>query len=131
MKKLMLGMLLVLTTAASIAAHAIEYSCEPTRQVGHNFEHSSDQIVTFKISTLIEESSEGSFFSRCSRVSSAADVTCDRYKIDQVVYDKYPKIKKYYHFSSQFDIQLFPDLSFVENNGRGFIYYGKCVLLSP
>ena len=131
MKKLVLGMLHVLTAAVSIAAHAIEYSCEPTRQVGHNFEHSSDQIVTFKISTLIEELSEGSFVSRCSRVSSAAVVTCDRYKIDRVVYDKYPKIKKYYHFPSQFDIQLFPDLSFVENNGRGFIYYGKCVLLSP
>ena len=131
MKKLVLVMLLVVTGAASIAAHAVEYSCDATRQVGHNFEHSSDQLTNFKISTLIEESSEGSFVSRCSRVSSAAEVTCDRFKIDQVVYDKYPKIKKYYHFLSQFDIQLFPDLSFVENNGRGFIYHGKCVLLFP
>ena len=27
---------------------------------------------------------------------------------------------------SQFDVQLYPDMNFVENNGRGSISYGKC-----
>jgi hypothetical protein len=30
---------------------------------------------------------------------------------------------------SQYDIQLFPDMKFVENNGRGGIAFGTCKLL--
>ncbi len=40
-------------------------------------------------------------------------------------------IKKYYVFKGQFDVQLYPDLTFIENNGRGDIAYGKCELTSP
>ena len=38
-------------------------------------------------------------------------------------------IKKFYHFASGLDVQLFldaPGLPFVENNGRGTISVGKC-----
>lgn len=51
--------------------------------------------------------------------------------MEKVVFDENVKIKKYYLFRSQFDVQLFPDLSFLENNGRGSIAYGQCRLVSP
>jgi len=33
---------------------------------------------------------------------------------------------KLYHFSSQFDVQIFSDKSFVENNGGASVSYGTC-----
>ncbi|WP_281970147.1 MULTISPECIES: hypothetical protein [unclassified Polynucleobacter] len=53
-------------------------------------------------------------------------VTCDRYSVDRVEVDKFVGIKKFYFFKGQFDVQLFPDMNFVENNGRGGVSYGKC-----
>ena len=35
-------------------------------------------------------------------------------------------IKKFYLFKSQFDVQLFPDMNFVEKNCRSGVSYGKC-----
>lgn len=79
----------------------------------------------------VEESGGGAFVSRCSFSPSANKVTCDRYQVDKVVFDENAKIKKYYVFRSQFDVQLFSDLSFIENNGRGDIAYGKCRVVAP
>jgi len=58
-------------------------------------------------------------------------ITCDRYQMDTVVLDEQVKIKKYYLFQSQFDVQLFANLSFIENNGRGSVAYGKCRFIAP
>lgn len=125
----------VVTLAATIlvahSAQAVEYACDVSRKLERDHEFSVEQIAKARYSNKIEESSEGAFVSRCSFAHSAGKVTCDRYKIDRVVLDENVKIKKYYLFHSQFDIQLFPDLSYVENNGRGGVSYGKCVLISP
>ena len=58
-------------------------------------------------------------------------MTCDRYPMDKVVLDENVKIKKYYLFRSQFDVQLFADLLFIENNGRGGIAFGRCRVVAP
>jgi len=63
---------------------------------------------------------------RCSYVTSKKRVDCDSYDVDKIEFDPYVKIKKFYVFKSQFDVQLFPDMTFIENNGRGSISYGKC-----
>lgn len=75
----------------------------------------------------IEETRTGAYLSRCSYALSVARVTCDRYEVDKVVLDDVAQIKKYYVFRSQFDVQLFANQSFIENNGRGGIAYGTCV----
>jgi hypothetical protein len=36
------------------------------------------------------------------------------------------QIQKYYVFKSQYDIQIFSDLSYIDNNGRGGLLIGKC-----
>ena len=61
----------------------------------------------------------------------ADSVTCDRYEVDKIMFDANAKIKKFYLFGSQADVQIFSDLSFVENNGRGSVAYGKCRVIAP
>jgi hypothetical protein len=63
---------------------------------------------------------------RCSFTPSEKKITCDRFSVDRVEVDKFVGIKKFYYFTGQFDVQLYPDMKFVENNGRGGISYGKC-----
>jgi hypothetical protein len=58
-------------------------------------------------------------------------VTCDRYKINRVEIDPVAKIKKLYVFRSQFNLQLFASLTFVEDNGRGSISFGTCQIIAP
>jgi hypothetical protein len=41
------------------------------------------------------------------------------------------KIKKIYLFASQFSVQIFPDLKFIEDMGRGIISFGTCELTAP
>ena len=77
------------------------------------------------------ETGEGAFVSRCSFSPSYQKVTCNKYKIDRVTRDENVNIVKFYHFASQFDVQLWPTLFFVENNGRGGVAYGKCIFVTP
>lgn len=124
-------MLLFALGAVSVSAFAVEYSCEVSRKFDSEREYPREQISKLQFSNRVEESKDGAYISRCSFAPSAGKVTCDRYKMDQVAFDENVKIKKYYSFKSQFDFQMFPDLSFVENNGRGGISYGKCTVTAP
>jgi len=56
---------------------------------------------------------------RCSFAPSQNAVTCDTYTADRVEFTntQFVKIKKFYVTNSQYDIQIFEDLSFIENNG--------------
>ena len=112
-------------------AQAVEYSCEVTRKLDMDHEYSASDLSQGKFSVLIEEHGFGQFLSRCSFARSEGKVTCDRYKVDKVVIDHNMKIKKFYVFDSQFDVQLFADLTFIENNGRAGISFGKCQVTSP
>lgn len=119
----------LLCTATSVIA--AEYICTVTRKHDRDREYSQQQIEQYKYSNRIEDGRTEAFVSRCSYVQSASKVTCDRYKIDHIAFDPNVKVKKYYFFSAQLDLQLYQDLSFIENNGRGGIAYGQCKLISP
>ena len=67
----------------------------------------------------------------CSTLMHVKDGKLTKVEGDLVFPDEYQKIKKYYRFRGQFDVQLFPSLFFVENNGRGGIAFGKCRVVSP
>lgn len=96
------------------------------RKVVNDYVYPKKDIIKEQSSNILEELSEGTFISRCSFVSSKQKVTCDKYKMDKKVVDDFVGVKKYYHFNSQFDFQLFEDLQFIENNGRGGVSYGHC-----
>ena len=121
----------LLALSVSGLAEAVEYDCKVGKKVESESSYSTQQVEKGQYSVKIEESGSGAFVSRCSFSPIAGKVTCDRYQVDKVVFDDNVKIKKYYVFKSQFDVQIFPDLLFVENNGRGGIVYGKCQVVAP
>lgn len=110
---------------------AAEYDCIVEKKIDSENMYTSHQIEKGKFSVKIEDNGGDAFASRCSFSASANNATCDRYQIDKVVFDEKVKIKKYYVFLPQYDVQLFSDLSFVENNGRGGVAYGKCQVVAP
>ena len=112
-------------------ADAVEYYCPITKKWDLEQTYSAEQIEKWKFAVKIEETKDGTYLSRCSHVPAEDKLSCDRYAVDRVEYDENVSIKKYYVFRSQFDVQLFRDLSMLENNGRGGMATGKCTVTSP
>ena len=101
------------------------YDCKVTRKFDFQSEIPSTIIQKYQYSVRIKDTPK-SELERCSFTPSQNRVTCDRYTVDRVEIDKFVGIKKFYFFTGQFDVQLYPDMRFVENNGRGGISYGIC-----
>jgi len=86
-----------------------------------------NNIKKYSYSVIIRDRGKNaSEMGRCSFSSSAGRVTCDFYPVDHIVKDKNVGHIKYYNFNSQFDVQVFPSMKFLENNGRGSLSSGKC-----
>jgi hypothetical protein len=116
---------------AATPSYAVEYFCKVERKFNAERQYTVQEIEKWKFSARLEEIGNKAFVSRCSYVPSVNNLTCDRYEIDKFVFDQNVNLKKFYVFSSQYDFQLFANLNFIENNGRGDIAYGKCQLVSP
>jgi hypothetical protein len=69
--------------------------------------------------------------SRCSYAERVRRVACVDFELGRIVLDRFIKAKKYDDFGGRYDIQIWPTLEFVENNGRGIISYGKCRVTAP
>jgi hypothetical protein len=123
--------LLVVLLGIPVLAQAVEYRCKVEKKFDFENIYSQNQIEKGQFSVLVEEKGVSAFLSRCSFTSSAQKVTCDRYEVDKTVFDENVKAKKYYVLRSHFDVQVFSDLSFIENNGRGGIAFGKCSVVAP
>ncbi len=124
-------LVLIALTVHAGPAHSVVYHCKVTKKLDAERTYPQSMIDKYKYSVKIEELGSSSYLSRCGYSPSARKMTCDRYKVDKTVFDANVKVKKYYVFASQFDVQLYQTLFFVENNGRGGIAFGKCVLHSP
>jgi len=107
------------------SVNAFTYDCKVSKKLGENNIVSQDALLKWQFSVKIHDLPKPEV-ERCSFETTKNQVTCDRYTVDRVSFDQNINAKKFYHFSSQFDVQLFRDLSFVENNGRGGISFGKC-----
>ena len=105
--------------------YSSSYECKVTRKLDSETIYSSSQIEQYKYSVRIKDEPKPEL-ERCSYSPSQNKLTCDKYSVDRVEVDKFVGIKKFYFFKGQFDVQLFPDMNFVENNGRGGVSYGKC-----
>lgn len=118
----------------SFPANASSYSCVVKQKFNGEHVYSSEEIEAGKFSVKIDDgvhknSTEKPVLSRCSYSNIENKITCDDYTADHVEVTKTLDnrvFKKFYVFSSQFDVQLFPNLDFLENNGRGNIAYGTC-----
>ena len=110
---------------------SVEYYCPATKKVSFEQEYSQAELDKWKFATKVEETGAAAYVSRCSYTLSEDEVTCDRYKVDRIEYDENVKIKKYYYFRSQFNFQIFADLSSLEDNGRVSIQFGRCEVIAP
>ena len=117
-------LLLFLITFSS-CVYSITYDCKVTRKIGPENIVSESELKKWKFSIKIHDIPKPEL-ERCSFDTSKNRVTCDKYTVDRVETDKFVGIKKFYYFTGQFDVQLYPDMRFVENNGRGGISYGIC-----
>lgn len=109
-----------------------ELYCRVTDKYDFEKIYSEAEIDKGKFSAKIEDHGDKSYVSRCSYMTSQGKVTCDRYDVDRIEYDENVNLKKYYIFSSQYNIQIFfENLLFIEDNGRGGISYGNCIVISP
>lgn len=121
----------VVVSTASMNLWAVEYECRAAQKLNPAHVYTPEEIKRWGFSVLIEESGAKTFASRCSVSSVQSKVTCDRYEVDRTEFDEHIKAKKYYVFRSQFDVQVFANLSFVENNGRGDVAFGNCRVSAP
>ena len=112
-------------------SNAVEYYCEVELKRDYDHIYSQTDLQKWKWGVKIVDSGDNAKISRCSFSSSADEVTCDDYVADYMHSDPSTGIKKYYYFRGHFDVQLFTDLSFIENNGRGSIGRGKCSVTRP
>lgn len=106
-------------------AQAASYNCTVSNKFDFDRPYTQAQLDSLKFSVKIHDV-EKPKVDRCSVKPSEGKLSCDSYDIDRVETDKYVGYKKFYLFRSQFDIQLFPDMKFIENNGRGGITLGMC-----
>lgn len=120
------AVLFIILTFMSHIAQANEYRCTVNKKLNSGHEYTTDEIKNAQFFILVNDNGNDAYVSRCDYSLSARKVTCDKYKMDKEVFDEYVKIKKYYLFNSHFDIQIFSNLDFIENNGRGDIAFGKC-----
>lgn len=110
---------------------AMRYHCPATKKFDSKRVFTPEQLKLGQFSTRVEELPKGIFLERCAFSQSAGKVTCNRHKVDRVEFDANLKVRKFYVFDSQLNFQIFPDLSSLEDNGRGSIQYGRCEFESP
>lgn len=111
---------------------AAEYECPvQTKFDLPDLAYSEEQISRWQFSVRINDMGNTATISRCGFSTSAQSVTCDEYEVDYISRDAISGHTKFYNFRSQFDVQLFSNLSFVENNGRGSVAFGVCTLIRP
>ena len=122
---IMKNLLIIFLIFISTNVFSSSYECKVTRKLDSETIYSSSHIEQYKFSVKIKDEPKPEL-ERCSYSPSQNKVTCDKYSVDRLEVDKFVGIKKFYFFKGQFDVQLFPDMNFVENNGRGGISYGKC-----
>ena len=121
-KTIFISLMCVISNAFSAV-----YVCTPSFQsVMGKPAVNTDFVIKSKPYTKVIENNGAFKIQRCS-IPFLQDIhTCDNYDADRVERDTNVKIQKFYVFRAQYDIQIFSDLSYIDNNGRGGLLIGKC-----
>jgi hypothetical protein len=113
----------------STSSFGLTLECNVLNKYSNKGKYSQANLQKYNPSVKIKFAGDKYYVSRCSYKTIANKITCDKIKMDKAVVDNYTSYIKLYHFSSQFDVQLFSDKSFVENNGRTSVSYGTCKVI--
>ncbi len=114
-------------------AQASLFTCSVTRKTDSKAEYAAERIAKEQLTVLLSVDdnedqnplNDKASISTCDAHAAAAK-TCDTYEVDKITYDDATKLKKYYNFYAQVDMQVWPDMSFVLADGRSGISYGSC-----
>ncbi len=123
----------------SLNANSAQFNCKVDRKIDSDRTYKSEDIEKYQFSAVLELDGENVTIKRCSFETSANMVTCDSYKADYFDHNKRNCIMKAYNYEGHHDLQIFyvsdenslcqgDHHTFVENNGRGIISFGKCTL---
>ena len=127
----MKSVFLLMSLLAAQTAFAATYECKVDKKYAADLSviQSKEEVEKYKFKITIKEGAKVTL-ERCSFAPSQNAVTCDYYEPDRVEFTntQFVKIKKFYVTKSQYDFQIFENLTFVENNGRGSIASGKCTV---
>ena len=118
-------MILVFFMSLSQAQAGVTYEleCLVDRKIDRQTEYSRSRIDEMRWSVVIRH--YGQEYATISRCDSKAP--CDEYRVDHFEFTKNVNVSKYYYFQGQFDVQVFGDGRFIENNGRGTMAFGQCL----
>lgn len=117
-----LGFSLLIGMTHAQAAVTYELECLVDRKLDRQTEYSRNRINEMRWSVIIRHHDEE--YATVSRCDSKAP--CDDYRVDHFEFTKNVNVSKYYYFRGQFDVQVFGDGRFIENNGRGTLAFGQC-----
>lgn len=124
-------MLRVLTVALLLllpaAVLAQTYACTVEKRYDLRRAYTREQTKKGQFSVRLAEERNSATLRRCAFESKRRKISCDTpLPADRIEFDATTKRKKFYFFASQAEMQLFSDLRFVDNNGRGGISFGTC-----
>ena len=104
------------------AAVTYELECYVDRKLDRQTEYDRASIDDMQWSVIIRHhDNEYATVSRCD-----TRAPCDEYRVEHYEFTEGVNISKYYYFQGQFDVQVFGNGRFIENNGRGTIAFGQC-----
>lgn len=113
--------------ALCLGARAATFDCRVEQKFHSGGAYTAENLRTYKPRVVVNVTEGGAQLRRRSISPSAGGVeTCDAYEVDHIVSDGRVGVSKYYYFEGQFDMQIFADGYFVENNGRGAVSFGRC-----
>ena len=113
----------IFLSSSALSAVNFEMECVVDRKLSRETEYSRTKIDEMRYSVIIRHHDEG--FATISRCDTMAP--CDEYEADHFEFTSGVNISKYYYFRGQFDVQVFNDGRFIENNGRGTLAFGQCL----
>ena len=124
-------LLATLLMLVSTATYAVEYDCAVDNRITADKQYSQKDIVAnkYSISAFVINDTKG--ISTCYLSKEKNRVLCDTWPVDTVEFNESLKMKKFYAFRGQADLQILKDMSYVFNNGQGEISFGKCKVTSP
>jgi len=115
----------LILSLAAWNANAEELWCKVTRKLDSEREYSREHLDKYQPGVFVRTGAYGATLSRCSYGSSGKH-SCDEYVADKIEIDGSTGHRKFYYHRGQFDVQVFSNNRFIENNGRGTISFGQC-----
>ena len=124
-RKFFITLVFVFGLSVCSTAYGEELWCKVTRKLDSEREYSREQLDKYQPGVFVRTGASGATLSRCSYESSGK-WSCDKYTVDKIEIDNYTGHRKFYYYRGQFDLQVFSNNRFIENNGRGTISFGQC-----